>query len=263
MRALAAALSRRGVASVIKPVPADGAPVGGDVVIVDSYQTRADDGALYVASTVVAVDDLERNLRVDLVIDPNPGGTVPAPRARRTLSGPSFALITPLLEQPHPCGARTQTVLVCTGGGDSGAAGIAIATDVASLLPTADVRVVVGPWARPPARGNITILQDLPSLELELLASDVVVTAGGVTMLESLHAGRPTVVVVTADNQRRAVAGAIAAGAAVTAEPSDAAKAAADLFGDQERREALTRAAAAYVDGLGADRVAEAVLELT
>jgi spore coat polysaccharide biosynthesis predicted glycosyltransferase SpsG len=263
MRSLQSALAARGLAANLVEATLTGPPTTDDVLVVDSYLTRADDSARYQARIVVAVDDLQRDLKVDLLVDPNPGGTTAGSRAGRLLSGPEFALISPL-DHPStdpPNGTRRR-VLVTTGGGDTATTGLRIAADLAALRADVDVRVVVG--AAPPIgeTAGVTLLHGLPSLGPELLVSDVVVTAGGVTLLESLHAGRPTVVVVLAENQRRAVEGAVAAGAALLTTPDKAASAAATLLDDAPRRAQLRDQASGYIDGRGAERVAEAIIDL-
>jgi spore coat polysaccharide biosynthesis predicted glycosyltransferase SpsG len=77
--------------------------------------------------------------------------------------------------------------------------------------------------------------------------------------------GLPSVVVVTADNQRLIAERVIAAGAAVgagdwtTAQPDAIAQAVLELAGDNARRNAMVQAAARIVDAGGALRVAQAV----
>src|SRR5438552_918394 len=70
MDALADALVRRGFSATMQPV---GTAVRAGVLVCDSNMTRADDLTLYRADRVIAVDDLDRDLSVDLVVDPSPG----------------------------------------------------------------------------------------------------------------------------------------------------------------------------------------------
>jgi len=69
-----------GLASALHPLGVDvelcvlgDDPVVGGVVLVDSYRLRADDEARIAADAVIAIDDIERDLAVGLVIDPDPG----------------------------------------------------------------------------------------------------------------------------------------------------------------------------------------------
>jgi spore coat polysaccharide biosynthesis predicted glycosyltransferase SpsG len=89
------------------------------------------------------------------------------------------------------------------------------------------------------------------------------VCSAGITLLEALALGRPTVAVVASDNQRRYHEGLTALGATVGATTADdAAQLAAGLVGDADARTRLAAAATAAVDGRGAHRVAEAVVAL-
>src|SRR4051812_10776821 len=87
MEALAAALTARGHACILVPLPARELPAC-DAVVVDSYLLRADDAPFTGAAVTVAVDDLARDLAVTLVVDPSPGALGAAHRkARRVLAG--------------------------------------------------------------------------------------------------------------------------------------------------------------------------------
>ena len=104
MEALAAELASRAHECTLLPL-GSGTPGAHDVVMVDSYRMRADDGTFARADVVGAVDDLARDLAVDLVVDPSPG-TVGAAhrRARRVLAGAAYALVpapgTDVIEAP-------------------------------------------------------------------------------------------------------------------------------------------------------------------
>ena len=98
-------------------------------------------------------------------------------------------------------------------------------------------------------------------LGAELRGASLVVTAAGVTMLESMRAGRPTVTFLTAENQRRQAEGAAALGGVVLADAGGAADAAVVLAHDHDARRALAALAAALVDGKGPTRVARHLLE--
>ncbi|HVJ97644.1 MAG TPA: hypothetical protein VNC41_12515, partial [Acidimicrobiia bacterium] len=49
------------------------AMVAGRIVVIESYRLRGDDRGRVQASVVVAIDDLHRDLDVDIVVDPSPG----------------------------------------------------------------------------------------------------------------------------------------------------------------------------------------------
>jgi len=91
----------------------------------------------------------------------------------------------------------------------------------------------------------------------------VVVTAGGVTMLEACRLGRPVVALALAANQEQAVAGLACDGAVVLATATTVAAEVGALIRDRTRRFELATAASAAVDGKGATRVVDAIEQLT
>jgi spore coat polysaccharide biosynthesis predicted glycosyltransferase SpsG len=121
------------------------------------------------------------------------------------------------------------------------------------------VRLVVGPWGRGANDRRVVEVRAPEGLVDELAAADLVVTAGGVTLLESLALGRPTVAMALADNQRRAVMGAGVAGAAYVADADSAARVAAALAADHRARTGLFHEGRRTIDGLGSARVADEV----
>lgn len=238
--------------------------VRADIVVVDSYRVRADHPGHFEAGVLAAIDDLERDLAVDVVVDPNPPGPgstrLQAPVA---LLGPRYApLSRPANGDPKPIGPKVDEVLVTMGAADGDGIGQAVAAAVLDRLPEISTRLVIGPWGDQGIPARAVAVHAPDGLHAELRRADLVVTAGGVTLLEALRLGRPTVAVVTASNQTRAVAGAEAAGTVVQAHPGDAAGAVAMLVTDRSRRERMSAAARAYVDGEGARRVAVTLVEL-
>jgi len=93
----------------------------------------------------------------------------------------------------------------------------------------------------------------------ELAAAGIVVTAGGVTMLEACRLGRPVIALELARNQRRAVAGLAGDGAVVAATPDTVGEIVRRLANDRSARLALAAAAGAAIDGKGATLVADAI----
>jgi spore coat polysaccharide biosynthesis predicted glycosyltransferase SpsG len=213
---------------------------------------------------MAAVDDLLRDLAVALVIDPAPGAeAADHPAAGRALAGSRFAIVDPRLAtlRRHPVTDRVSTVLVATGGGGLGGVGRAIAAGIVAAVPALAVRLATPPGAAPAPDGVEAVCR-VDGLAPELARADIVVTAGGVTLLESLCLGRPTITYVLADNQRRQAGGAAAAGAVELVEMSEIPLAVLELVASAERRGALARRARQVIDGLGASRVAEAIRDL-
>jgi UDP-2,4-diacetamido-2,4,6-trideoxy-beta-L-altropyranose hydrolase len=240
-------------------------PVSGECVVVDSYLRRADDREFFDGDLIVAVDDIDRDLAVDVVVDPSPGATAtPHVHARCVLAGAEYALIGPGLPlvEIRPVRQAVARVLVTLGGADHGAFGGAIAAAIAALLSDVEVQLAVGPWSTSNVDSRIHTVHVTDGLGPWLAAADIVVTAGGVTLLEALCLGVPTIVLEIADNQRRATVGAVAARAALAVglDPRDIAVAVHDLAGDPARRRALATAASTLVDRGGPKRVVESVL---
>jgi spore coat polysaccharide biosynthesis predicted glycosyltransferase SpsG len=244
------------------------APVKAECIVVDSYCHRADDRTMFDGAHIVAVDDLDRDLAVDVLVDPSPGSTSdPHKAARCVLAGAPYALIGPgLPNRALPViTERATRVLVTLGGTDQHGLGLAIAHAVASTGESTEVTLAVGPWATPAADAAVRTVHVDDGLGPWLAESDIVVTAGGVTLLEAMYLGRPTVALQIAANQRRGVSSAVRAGAAVEAEPEP--RAVAELVSclaqDAARRRRLSACAHQMIDGRGPKRVVDSILAET
>lgn len=204
MEALTKALERLGVSTECRPVD-EHDPSDPRVRVVDSYRVRADDER-FAGAPVVAIDDLERDLAVDLVIHPAPLSDPDSQQsAKRVLAGLEYAIIDVPDVQWRPTTNEPKSVLVTLGGSDTAGLGAFIAELLAADLPDVQVRHAPGPWSKRTDSASVETVEAPDGLVDDLLAATVVVTAGGVTMLEALALGCPTVVVPTADNQMRAV----------------------------------------------------------
>lgn len=235
-----------------------------EITVVDSYRIRADEPGLVGAKVVVAVDDLDRCLAVDLLVDPNP--MPPAGRAQsadRSLNGPRYALLDteiagyvtkPIVDEP-------ETLLVVMGASDEAGFGAKLASRLAAQSLGWSIRLVVGPWGSQEVPRNVEGVRTTRGLIDELANADLVVTAAGVTLLEALCLGRPTLTLVTADNQRRSAQGAAAAGAALLSTFDDATTQVTGLWENDVLRRQLSFAARSYIDGMGASRVAKEIHE--
>jgi UDP-2,4-diacetamido-2,4,6-trideoxy-beta-L-altropyranose hydrolase len=236
--------------------------VVGEIVLVDSYRMRADDRARVRAETVIAIDDIERDLAVDLVIDPDPGADARVhSTAAVVVAGAPYALVDPGLRAltPAPIGDGVRRVLVTTGGADADGLGARVASGIADALPGAEIRQVVGPWGLGPDDDRVVAVHAPEGLGPELAAADLVVTAGGVTMLEACCLGRPVVAFSIAPGQSRALAGAAQVGAVVAVDVASAAEVSAGLARDADARRRLANSARVLVDGQGSARVAAVI----
>ncbi len=264
---IAAALRDRGIETIALALDpsADQLLVDAPIVVVDSYRLRADDRSHFRGGVVIALDDLCRDLDVAIVVDPAPGASrAPHRRAGKVLAGAAYALVDPHLRSlgSRAPDSEPSTVLVATGAADQAGIGAEIAAAIRAETDIV-VRLAIGPWGNRCAPAGVEVVERSDGLAVELAAADIVVTAGGVTLLESLCLGRPTVAVALAPNQRANVEGVVAEGAALLVDPQDAPAAVRRLLGDAALRAAIAAAARGLIDGRGADRVVDAVVAAT
>jgi len=236
--------------------------VVGDIVLVDSYRVRADDRSRVRGELVIAIDDIERDLAVDFVIDPDPGADARVhSTAAAVVAGAPYALVDPALRNLPclPVKEVVQLVLVTTGGSDTDGYGTRVANALADSLPGVRIRQVVGPWGLGSSDTRIETVHAPDGLGPEIAAADMVVTAGGVTMLEACCLGRPVVAFSIAQGQGRALAGAAHVGAVVAVDVGSAAEVATRLARDVNARSRLSTSARILVDGQGSARVAAVI----
>jgi spore coat polysaccharide biosynthesis predicted glycosyltransferase SpsG len=257
------------------------APVGADVVVVDSYRASPDQfvAVRTVAAQVVAVDDLgDRPLPVDVVVN---GGmaaeTLPYRRVAGTrfLLGPRYALLDARYAQaPAPRAVdRVSRVLLSLGGGRHEAElRLALVALGDALDGGVRVDVVMGrgsdvlATAASAARPGVTVHTDVAGLRELIVAADVAVSGAGMTLYELCASATPAVMMCMADNQRPNFEAFERAGAALGAGGADDAELSASLrtalgrlATDGALRSALGARGRALVDGHGAQRVARAI----
>lgn len=169
------------------------------------------------------------------------------------------ALWDPPVRRVAPAVGR---VLVTTGAGDPGGHAAGMAAAARRALPAATVVLVVGPQADVTPPAGVEVLRGAPSLADELARADVVVTTGGQTLLEAAATGAACVAVVAAPNQAAQVARLVERGAAVATTP-DGVELSLRELAPVAPRAALAGAAQAAIDGRGALRIADRIVELT
>src|SRR5205814_1497006 len=95
------------------------------------------------------------------------------------------------------------SVLVTGGGGDQISPSVGdLACAVQAALPAASVTAVRGPFSKASFPEGVSLLDRPPDLAEAMVASDVVVSSAGQTLLEALATGAPTVGVVVSPDQR-------------------------------------------------------------
>lgn len=272
----AAAVGRWDPASVA----ADAGP--GAVVVVDSYRVDGgwldELGALLArsGSRLAVVDDAaDRSFRADVVLNQNLGAErLRYPGAGRVLAGPRYALLRPEFARLRRRGLvaldalpdRPATVLVLFGGTDSAGMAATAAHAARRAFPEARVRAVL-PAGAPAGGPGVEWLGHVEAIAEEMLAADLVVSAGGTTVWELCCLARAAAVVAVADNQQAGYdeLGRLGAILPVGREPVRDVGELADRLADAVAapgalREAARRAAD-VTDGDGARRVAAALLE--
>ena len=256
---------------------------GIDWLVVDHYAFDArwhDAVRARLGAKLAAIDDLaDRALRVDLLVDHNLAADHRAkyravlPEGTPILGGPRHALLGPAFVHaaPYTFHDPVHSIGIFMGGADSrdlssavlracrlgaGFGGPVEVVTTASHPNLAALRALAAQW---PAT---TVSVDLPDLAAFFARHDLQIGAGGGATWERCRVGAPSLVLVTADNQR-AVAPALAASNAVatlgdgaTLSEQGIAEAVAKLLRDADRRRALADGSRTVVDGLGARRVA-------
>jgi spore coat polysaccharide biosynthesis predicted glycosyltransferase SpsG len=268
--------------------PADDGPAlgrladGFDVVLVDHYglvDLRKD--VNNAGAVLVSVEDDTFGRRAaDVVAD---CGFAPAARPEdgspTLLRGVAYAPLRDVVlaarekrQHARLDGPLRVTVVLGGGGVWAGLVGAILSALRETGLPCA-VRAL--------ARGDVDVPEPVEGQSFEvsgpgtnlhelLVDTDLAVSAAGVTLLELCCLGVPTAVVQLVDNQVTGYRGAVALGLAAglgTAESlaagaQEAGSVLSDLLSRATERERLAATAAATVDGLGADRVLDAVAEI-
>ncbi len=231
---------------------------------------------------LAVIDDLKRPHLCDLVLDSNldrSPGDYPGVEA---LLGPAFALLRPAFAAHRPAAlARRvsprapQRLLIALGltdvDGITGRVVQAVAPELGEM--TADVVVGQGAASLPrlaaSARGDPRLILHIDTRDMaDLTASaDLAIGAGGSSVWERCCLGLPALTLVLADNQRGAAKALARRGAARVLEAADPGfdaglgAALAQLVADPLALAAMSRAAAAICDGLGAERVAAYLIE--
>jgi UDP-2,4-diacetamido-2,4,6-trideoxy-beta-L-altropyranose hydrolase len=240
-----------------------------EAVVVDSYGATPAliERLRTVTGCVVVIDDLaDRDLPAHLVVNGAFHATQLPYRGApdtRFLLGPEYALLDPVfaVEPPRRPRAPLRRVLVTLGGDTPGARLEATVAAVRRAGPEAAIDVAVGPYSTGAvtAGEGVTVHRGLVSLRALILAADLAVTGGGMTLYECLASETPVVGVCLADNQRANIEGLSRAGVILESQPSLEA-AIRRLAGDPAQRRAMGVGGRTLVDGRGAERVADAIV---
>jgi UDP-2,4-diacetamido-2,4,6-trideoxy-beta-L-altropyranose hydrolase len=233
-----------------KPV-GDLAPPGHGPLLVDSY--RVDVGALSTARPVATFWDGAG--------DPPPGVDLAITLAGP--DGPRLACLRPMFwgAIARPVAPEVRRILVTTGGGAAGGVAELTAT-VTAAAPDVEVAAALGPYADEALPDGVVTIRTPPRMIDVLQGADLVVTAAGQTMLETLCVGTPCIATAVVDNQRAQLDVLAGAGGVRTAELDKIGEAVAALVGDTPARTQLAATGRELVDGFGALRVAALIAQL-
>ncbi len=251
--------------------------------VVDGYRfERSELGSIASkARPVVWFDDfLDPPEIADLVINAMCGDSGSEIKGRPALLGPRYALIDPRFAV-LPGRDRTRPVekiLISFGRLDpDNAAGKClralallaadgIAAKVILMVSAASPHIAT---LREEAAGmaNVSVATEHADMLSRLGDCDLVVGAGGVSLLERMAAGVPSASLIIADNQRLSVEGAAASGGTLcvgdarTMSPKDIAAAIRPLLTNPELRRDMALAGRRLIDGMGPKRVASCLVE--
>jgi UDP-2,4-diacetamido-2,4,6-trideoxy-beta-L-altropyranose hydrolase len=261
-----------------------------DVVVIDHYGVgeAEETGLRGLNRRIVVIDDLaDRRHACDLLVDPGferrrADYSQLVPEGCVTLVGPDHALIRPEFGQARPRALsrralhdRVRRVQVSFGLTDVGGITGRIVDTLAPHLDDLRLDVVIGAGA--PSYEALTIRAEADRrihlhLDADMAAltadCDIAVGAGGSSIWERAVLGLPSITLILADNQAPTAERLAAAQAtfALDVRAPDFEATLTDaweqLIGDTSLRWALSRRASDLCDGRGAERVAEALLDL-
>jgi UDP-2,4-diacetamido-2,4,6-trideoxy-beta-L-altropyranose hydrolase len=255
-------------------VPVDAPNTPGTVIVLDV----PDPSALaerWAAEALAVFDDRESlRGRAGLVIQPSLPSWAGHAEAGVVVAGFEFAPVAravrrrrgAALATPLPSG-RKPRLLVCFGGSDPDRVTERVVRALATL--DAEVDVVIGAGYRGPTDGwPVAPDRDPPDLVERLATADLALLGAGTMKFEAACLGRPMLLLAAADDQRPVGPPFAATGAARylgdgrTIDPDAVAEAVRTLLADPVGLAALGSTAASLVDGVGADRIAAAVVRL-
>ncbi|MCG3189247.1 MAG: UDP-N-acetylglucosamine--N-acetylmuramyl-(pentapeptide) pyrophosphoryl-undecaprenol N-acetylglucosamine transferase [Burkholderiaceae bacterium] len=258
-----------------------------DWVIVDHYAFDArwhEFVASRLGCALAAIDDLaDRDLAVDLLVDHNLSddhrlkydGRLPARSV--LLGGPRYALLGPsyAAARRYAFHEEVRSIGIFMGGSD--AANLSLLALQACRLAGFDGTVEIALTRRHPhfaalqaaaseSGGSTRLSVDLADLSGFFARHDLQIGAGGGATWERCCIGVPTLAVVAADNQRHVLlplarAGAVRAVESVPTTLDDLAAAVRPMVADADQRRRLSQQAMSLVDGSGAARAAEFLLD--
>ncbi len=252
---------------------------GWDVAVVDSYRATASDFDGLDIPLAAVDDEDQRPLPASLVVNQSlnagdyPYEGWPSPRVLR---GPEYALLRPQFTAARQAAyaerdwsERRQRVLIVLGGTDAGGGAATLTRLALATLGPVELRVIASNETAAaavgavdvPAGSSVEVTAPVLAIEKLMTWADLVISGSGSTVWELCCVGTPMALVLVAENQvpnyTRLTGDRLAIGLGHLTDPKlpEQLASAAEL-------NAYGRRAWTTVDGLGADRVAAAVLDL-
>ena len=251
---------------------------GCDALVLDTYDVK-NVAELRSTVPVVVLDDLaDRYLPVAIVVNAAAEANTldyDVAEDTRLLLGTEYALLRPQFAIP-PSKTTTGRVLVTVGSMDNDGVTARVVTALATELHDADFDVAVGPFFSGDAvaaieetgrsHERVVLHRGVTDMYPLYSSADIVVTAGGQTILEVAATGTACVGINLASNQTPNLDGLAASGAIAPAGELGAegfleqlGRLVCELWADPRERDRLGARARQLVDGRGAIRVADVV----
>ncbi len=257
---------------------------GAHATVVDGYTADRDYIATLSETTrCVVIDDLaDRSLPAHIIVNPNYGAdalSYTGAAHTRVLAGSDYALLRAEFVEHQPTTVRETTplrLLLTFGGSDPVNAGARVVESLGRLGCSARIRVIVGgnyqgeSALRRVIDGSgldVDVVRNPPNMAKALSWGQLVITAAGGTLWELAFLERPVAAFSIVDNQD-ATAASLAErdmvfGGQRLGDLSDLELASVleKFLVDADKRSAYARRFHTLIDGRGADRVIEAVID--
>jgi UDP-2,4-diacetamido-2,4,6-trideoxy-beta-L-altropyranose hydrolase len=274
------ALGKRGFV-LMEPGAFEKAPLSCDLLVIDDYRLDAafETAARGWAKRILVIDDLaNRPHDCDVLVDQAPGRerdvyTSMVPKQCELLLGPSYALLDRRFRaarrQRRSIG-NVERIFINFGTTDTANATSFVLDALGAAAPGAAIDIVIGSAAPhlvalrakvAPLGLGASLHVDVDDVATLMSGADLAIGAGGVGALERCALGLPSAILTVAANQHDNARALAAAGAALdwgdigSRTVQEIAAALKLLVADKAGRAAMSEAAAALVDGLGAARV--------
>lgn len=250
------------------------------VLVTDSYNIKTEffSKARGLVQVLVALDDLaDRSLPVDIVVN----AAIDAEKLRystltdaQLLLGPAFALLRDEFANApvRSIRSRLERLLVTVGGSDGHNLTGRLVEWARQVLPDEMLEVVIGPFfAEMPevVKTKMMLHRNPQNMRDLMLACDLALCSGGQTTYELAATGTPAIAIQVVENQIHNLEGFARAGTLVVAGSVDGddlehrtKSELQSLASDAARRAAMSQRGRALVDGRGAARAADAIMEL-